>query len=123
LERIRLEDNLKLKFDNLIPGDAPHFLAPLILIVFIENAFKHAKLVQTEPVNIYLKTTLAGDWFEMTIINNYNKEKNSSLIGIGLANVKRRLEVLYPDNQHSLVIENNDSLYTINLALNLVKSI
>ena len=123
LERIRLEDTLELKFDNLIPAHAPHYIAPLILIVFIENAFKHAKLVQREPVNIYIRAALEGDWFELTLKNNYNKDKISSTNGIGLTNVKRRLEVLYPNNLHKLVIEKDDGLYTINLRLKLVRTI
>jgi LytS/YehU family sensor histidine kinase len=122
LERIRLEDNLRLDFDNLIPATVPHHIAPLILIVFIENAFKHAKLVQREPVTINIRTTLENDWFELTLKNNYNREKNSSTNGIGLTNVIRRLEVLYPNNQHKLVIEKDDSFYTINLRLKLVKT-
>ena len=123
LERIRLEDNLKLHFDNSIPDLVPYHIAPLILIVFIENAFKHAKLVQREPVSIYIRTTLEKDWFELTLKNNYNREKNNSPNGIGLTNVIRRLEVLYPNYQHNLVIEKVDSLYTINLRLKLAKTI
>jgi sensor histidine kinase YesM len=42
LERIRLEDNLKLNFENSVPSDSSYQIAPLILIVFIENAFKHS---------------------------------------------------------------------------------
>ena len=70
----------------------------------MENAFKHAKFVQSAAVNIYIKTTLENDWFYFTIKNNYNKEKKSSANGIGLTNVKRRLEVLYPNQQHQLTI-------------------
>ena len=123
LERIRLEDNLKLSFENLIPDLTPHQIAPLILIVFIENAFKHAKLVEREPVSIYIRTTLEDDWFELILKNNYNRDKNNSPNGIGLTNVIRRLEVLYPNNQHKLIIEKIDSLYTINLRLKLAKTI
>lgn len=123
LERIRLEDNLKLSFENLVPDLSTHQIAPLILIVFIENAFKHAKLVEREPVNIYIRTSLENDWFELTLKNNYNKEKISSANGIGLTNVIRRLEVLYPTNQHELIIEKVDSIYSVNLRLKLAKEI
>jgi LytS/YehU family sensor histidine kinase len=63
---------------------------------------------------------LENDWFEMTLTNNYNTEKKNSANGIGLTNVMRRLEVLYPNNQHNLVIEKDDSLYTVKLRLKLV---
>jgi two-component system, LytTR family, sensor kinase len=122
LESVRLEDNLKLKFDNTVPATAPHQVAPLILIVFVENAFKHAKLVQSGAVEIYIKTELEGNWFSLTIKNNYNTEKKSSANGIGLTNVKRRLELLYPNLQHQLTITRDESFYTIHLGLQLVRT-
>ena len=123
LESIRLEADLKLEFDNRVPPGAPYQIAPLILIVFMENAFKHAKFVQSAAVNIEIKTTLADDWFSMTIRNNYNKERESSANGIGLTNVKRRLEVLYPNSQHQLTIIKDEMFYTIYLQLQLVKTV
>ncbi len=102
LESVRLEDDLKLEFHNTVPEETPYQIAPLILIVFMENAFKHAKLIKTGAVDIFIKTTLEDNWFSLTIKNNYNQEKKSSPNGIGLTNVKRRLEVLYPNQQHQL---------------------
>jgi len=122
LESVRLEDDLKLAFDNTVPEDTQHQIAPLILIVFMENAFKHAKLVKSAAVDIYIKTTLENNCFNLTIRNNYNQEKESSANGIGLINVKRRLEVLYPGWQHQLTISKDDIFYTINLQLELVKT-
>jgi sensor histidine kinase YesM len=123
LETVRLEDDLKLEFDNNIPEGADLPIAPLILIVFMENAFKHAKFVQSAPVDIYIKTTLKDSWFSLTIKNNYNKEKQRSANGIGLTNVKRRLEVLYPNGQHQLTINQDEFFYTIILQLQLVKAV
>ena len=122
LESIRLEDDLKLEFDNTIPEGAPYQIAPLILIVFMENAFKHAKFVQSAAVNIDIKMALDDGWFSLIIRNNYNKEKEGSANGIGLANVKRRLEVLYPNEQHQLAIIKDD-FFTIYLQLQLVKTV
>lgn len=122
LESVRLEDDLKLTFDNTVPATAPQQIAPLILIVFMENAFKHAKLVQSASVNIYIKTELENNWFTLTIKNNYNTEKEISSNGIGLTNVKRRLELLYPNLQHQLTITKDENFYTINLGLQLVKT-
>ena len=123
LESVRLEDNLKLVFDNSVPEEAEHQIAPLILIVFIENAFKHAKLVQSAAVNIYIKMMLENNWFSLTIKNNYNSEIRTSVNGIGLVNVKRRLEVLYPNQQHQLSISRDEIFYTTNLGLQLVKAV
>lgn len=121
LETVRLEDDLKLELDNTVPDGAQYQIAPLILIVFMENAFKHAKFVKSEPVSIYIKTTLEKDWFNLTIKNNYNKEKKSSEHGIGLTNVKRRLEVLYPD-RHQLLISRDEHFFTIDLRMKLEKN-
>ena len=123
LETVRLEDDLKLEFHNGVPEDAPYEIAPLILIVFIENAFKHAKFVQSAAVNIEIKTTLEDGWFNMTVRNNYNKEKQSSASGIGLTNVKRRLEVLYPNQQYNLTIVTDEVFYTVYLHLKLAKKV
>ena len=122
LESLRLEDNLKFQFDNRVPEAAQSLIAPLILIVFIENAFKHAKLVQSAAVTIYIKTTLENDWFNMIVENNYNKEKNSSANGIGLTNVKRRLDVLYPNGAHQLTISQDENFYKVNLQLQLLSA-
>jgi hypothetical protein len=123
LESVRLEDNLKLQFENTVPERSQYQVAPLILIVFIENAFKHAKLVESAAVNIYIKTTLEADWFSLIIRNNYNNGSESSANGIGLINVKRRLEVLYPNQQHELTISKDGFFYTVNLRLKLVKAV
>jgi hypothetical protein len=122
LESVRLEDNLKLEFINTIPEDASYEIAPLILIVFVENAFKHSKLAHSAAVNIYIKTSLENKWFSITIKNNYDKENKGSANGIGLINVKRRLDLLYPNQQHELTINRDDYFYTATLRLQLVKA-
>ena len=98
-------------------------IAPLLLIVFMENAFKHAKFVQSAPVSIDIKTTIEEDWFSLTIRNNYNSERERSTNGIGLTNVKRRLEVLYPNGNHQLDICKDDTFFKVHLKLQLVQKI
>jgi hypothetical protein len=120
LESIRLENYLQLKFENTVPDDSPFRIAPLILIVFVENAFKHSKLVQLAAVNIYISTSMENDIFTLLVRNNYNKEKESGTGGIGLANVKRRLDVLYPE--HHLTINKDDEFFTLTLQLPLSKA-
>ena len=114
---------MQLEFNNTIPEGAHYEIAPLLLIVFIENAFKHAKFVRSQPVNIYIETSLVDDWFNLKVRNNYNKERQSSSIGIGLTNVKRRLELLYPEKRHNLTIIMDDLFYTVYLQLRLSKTI
>jgi hypothetical protein len=120
LESVRLEDNLELKLDNAVQENSPYHIAPLILIVFMENAFKHAKFVPSGAVDIYIKTTLDNGRFTFMIKNNYNRHKQNSSTGIGLINVKRRLDVLYPNEQHQLTVSKDDCFYTVNLRLQLM---
>ena len=122
LESVRLEEDLQLTFDNGVPVNAPYDIAPLILIVFVENAFKHAKFVRVGPVHIDIKTRLEDGWFTLTTKNNYNTGRQSSTNGIGLTNVKRRLEVLYPEPAHELMITKDETYYIVTLRLQLEKS-
>lgn len=119
LESVRLEDDLKLKFDDSVPAKTPYQVAPLILIVFLENAFKHAKLVQPSTVAIYIKTELQDEWFSLQVKNNYKNNGEGAKNGIGLANVKRRLELLYPNGQHELAISHDDIYFKVFLRLRL----
>lgn len=120
LESIRLENDLVLKFDSSVPDDSPFMVAPLLLIVFVENAFKHSKLVQQAAVNIHISTAMENDIFTLRVRNNYNKEKESGTGGIGLTNVKRRLDVLYPE--HQLKIDKDEEFFTLCLQLQLSKA-
>ena len=122
LERVRLEDDLQLNFTNNIADETLYQIAPLLLIVFVENAFKHAKFVQSPPVRIDMETSLVDDWFSLTIRNNYNRERAQSDNGIGLNNVKRRLELLYPNGRHQLTIIKDEIYFTVYLQLQLEKT-
>jgi sensor histidine kinase YesM len=120
LESIRLENYLQLKFDDAVAEDSSFQIAPLILIVFVENAFKHSKLVQLAAVNVYISTRMENNIFTMLVKNNYNKENEYGTGGIGLTNVKRRLDVLYP--AHQLTINKDEEFFTIILHLPLSKA-
>ncbi|MEO6490176.1 MAG: hypothetical protein ABIO04_09575 [Ferruginibacter sp.] len=93
----------------------------MILIVFIENAFKHARLVRPGRVNIHIETTLENNIFNLLVKNNYNNSEQDSANGIGLSNVERRLTLLYPDGKHFLSISRDEAFYKINLQLQLAR--
>lgn len=120
LESIRLEDNLQLAFTNNVSDTSRHMIAPLILIVFIENAFKHAKFVQSGAVDIAITANLEDGWFTLKVKNNYNNGLAESSTGIGLVNVKRRLEVLYP--MHQLTINQDGTIYSVDLGIPLTQN-
>jgi two-component system LytT family sensor kinase len=92
-------------------------IAPLILINFIENAFKHGVFTDKEtPIRIYIELEQTAFHFNMTNrINTYKKDKTG---GIGLVNVKRRLALIYP-NKHQLLITNDPLNFTVDLKIDL----
>jgi two-component system, LytTR family, sensor kinase len=95
-------------------------IEPMLLIPFVENAFKHGTgLVAKAQIDIHLKMENAK--LDFRVRNRYNetgdweKDKTS---GIGLTNVKRRLNLLYPKS-HSLQITREDGWFSVLLELNL----
>ncbi|MCF0071262.1 sensor histidine kinase [Dyadobacter sp. CY261] len=122
-EQLRMGDRLDLKTEMEQVGSTDIRIAPMLLIVFIENAFKHSKNTADPKVFIEMHLKIWGNSILFYLRNSHNRkvpndttvEKHS---GFGLANVRKRLLLLYP-NQHDLAIENEETTYTINLRLNL----
>ncbi len=114
----------KLRFKNSaavvmsVEGDPQNnYIMPLILISFVENAFKHGIATDVHnPINISIRISEGKLYFSIhNLKNNHNKD---GTVGIGLANVKRRLELFYK-NQYRLEIENGSSLFSCDLYLDL----
>ena len=135
LEKIRLEDNFQLDF-KINNGNEKALInweiAPLILIVFVENAFKHARNLQNEPIKITIELNqLENNYLFFSVENNYVtlpkslgnsvqlKGKKSG--GLGLDNVKKRLEALYPADLHELKINNNGLFFKIELKIKIAQ--
>ncbi len=116
LQRQRFSDKLTLKVDFDIKEDW-HTMEPMLLIPFVENAFKHGNgLLQNPEIDIYLSAD--NNQLNFTVKNKYKdadvvKDKTS---GIGLANVKRRLELLYGNNQ-KLSVDKTGEWFTVSLQL------
>jgi two-component system, LytTR family, sensor kinase len=92
---------------------------PMLLIPFIENSFKHGTgMIEAPFIDITLKVSKQQLFFQVTnrfAPGDQSKDKNS---GIGLANVKTRLQLLYP-GKYDLVILNDDNIFSVQLKLNL----
>ena len=100
---------------------ADYQIAPLILIVFIENAFKHSTASLSDKIVIDIQITLTEDGIlEFYCKNNHQLESNTENLskGIGLENVRKRLELLYPD-AHDLSIFHDENWYEVKLQLDL----
>jgi sensor histidine kinase YesM len=120
LEKIRLESTLDLEFDSTVAENEDAGISPLILMVFIENAFKHARQVLNEPVRIKIHLSLTNEKaLILNVKNNYLNDGNNHTGGLGLVNVKKRLDLLYPGHLHHLEIIKEEKFYTVHLKLKL----
>jgi LytS/YehU family sensor histidine kinase len=100
--------------------DDNYEIEPMLLIPFVENAFKHGTgLIENAEIDICLKTEKGN--LDFSVRNKYNPqslELKDKTTGIGLTNVKRRLNLLYGD-KHRLLITEKDNWFTATLQLNL----
>ncbi len=100
--------------------DKSYFIEPMLLIPFVENAFKHGTgLIEDACIDIKLQAVNGSLIFSVKNKFNDNKEElKDKTSGIGLANVKRRLNLLYGNN-HSIRIDKNNGWFAVSLQINL----
>ena len=92
-------------------------IAPLLLIPFVENAFKHGDVVDVNNGFVTIQIQTEDDYLLFDCVNSYQKKQNVDKTGgIGIANVSRRLELLYPE-QHWLKIEEGENVFTVSLKI------
>ena len=100
--------------------DNSYFIEPMLLIPFVENAFKHGTgSVENAEIDIQLRAK--NKLLHFKVSNRFNEnvqEVKDKTSGIGLQNVKRRLNLLY-NSQHTLHISNSGNQYVVSLQLNL----
>lgn len=118
LEKLRKGD--KLHFEIEIGPEVSGFrIAPLMLMPFLENCFKHAMAPQSEKNSIRIKLERDNAVFSTSFFNTKDatveKDQNQPG-GIGLKNIKRRLELLYP-HKHELKINDLPNGFEVNLKL------
>jgi sensor histidine kinase YesM len=118
---MRLRDPLFVKF-NKEGSCMGKTIAPMLFIPFVENAFKHGqKNVKPPGIEINLKCRTDSITFDVVNHLDSNNEINKdSTPGIGLANTKRRLELLYP-NRHEFTIRKDNGLYLSSLKISYLK--
>jgi sensor histidine kinase YesM len=118
LEKIRLSNNTDIKFD--VSGiEEEMFVAPLLFIPLVENAFKHGLQTVTEKSFAHFSLAIQGDDLFFEAKNSIGKKfQNYSTSGTGIANLKNRLQLIYPE-KHQLDIENTANFYKVTLHLEL----
>ena len=120
LQSLQIEDRGDVSFTS--SGNFQgSMIAPLILIVFIENCFKHSTSSQSDKIKIDVNLSLHDNVVHLNCQNSHDKSSNTDNLtqGIGLKNVKTRLDLLYPD-KHDLSIHQSDDMYTVDLKINIV---
>lgn len=138
LERIRLSDRTEIVLET--EGDTcEQHIAPLLLIIFIENCFKHFSTVRGRQGFVRIRFVVQDGWLRMNVKNSldpaYDPNKNKANVtngnktnvpvenkkrtgGLGLKNVKQRLDLLY-QYKHTLEIDHATEYFEVSLKINL----
>lgn len=123
ISELQIEDRGHVQF---VAGEIPpgFEIAPLMLTVFIENAFKHSTASQSDNIRIDIALQVSAQGvLHFSCKNSYRQQSNTEQLGkgIGLGNVQKRLEMLYP-RQHSLQINQSAEQFEVLLNLQLQKT-
>ncbi|WP_341482792.1 sensor histidine kinase [Gramella jeungdoensis] len=120
LESIRHGDKLKLEME--INGESKEKkIRPMILIPFIENAFKHGANQSVNSVEIKIFLNIEGDLLKFKVTNTMPSEQlnKHEVGGIGVSNVKKRLSLSYSKNDYHLNIKKKSNKFIVELNLKL----
>lgn len=116
LQRLRKDTNYRIEFmgDNVVRNFS---IAPLLIIPFVENAFKHVSHFSDQVNQIRINLNQSPSIFQLEVYNTkqgMNQVNGSG--GIGLKNAQRRLDLLYPD-RHELIIKDGSDFFSVVLKL------
>ena len=122
LQQFRFGNEVKVTANIYVADEVSEndVIEPMLLIPFIENAFKHGASVSNPVIDVYVH--FENNMVTMNVKNKYQRDvtrKQEDVKGIGMANVKRRLSLLYP-NKHSLHVNDADGFYDVTLGINLL---
>ena len=116
LMRIRYTDTVDIRVEY--PHDLPEQVSipPLLLIVFVENAFKHG-ISYNRPSFIRLTVAYTEGRVRCTVVNSRHGGARQHGPGIGLENVRKRLALIYGEENYSLEIREEEDTYTVDLII------
>ncbi|WP_103068251.1 sensor histidine kinase [Aquimarina sediminis] len=119
LEKIRYADRVKISFSKNVTGQEK--IAPLLLLTFIENAFKHGVKEEINQASIEINISKKDEQLIFNVKNSKPTRTNISVNkeSIGLKNIKKQLELLYP-KAYDLIIENKSNSFSANLKLDII---
>lgn len=121
LQELRLESRGKITF-QLIGEFGPLTIAPVLLISFVENAFKHSANSLTDDIDILISIRIEAYQLTFIAANNYDPEyvMTDEIGGLGLSNSRKRLQLLYPE-KHTLSISDQNGQFEVALKIDLRK--
>jgi LytS/YehU family sensor histidine kinase len=115
LEKIRYGNRLSMQVELMNP-EGNHLIAPLLMIPFVENSFKHGVSQMLDHPRINLKIYVDGNTLHFYLNNSKppSVENQDMRKGIGLGNVRKRLDLLYP-GKHTLLILTTEDSFTVQM--------
>lgn len=116
LHQIRYKKEVDISFNA--PEETTLEIAPLLFIILLENAFKHGVESLRENAFVHVDLVLEENVIVFSVVNNFDEKSLSVEKGIGLENLKHRLELLYP-GKHTLVLEKEKETFSAELNIEL----
>jgi two-component system LytT family sensor kinase len=121
LETIRYNSRLSVSFTKKMDNDS-YQITPLILLSFVENAFKHGISESRFESFVHIEMRANKGYLNFSIENtNENGSSAVPMSNIGLSNVRRQLELTY--SEYDLIVENKNNVFGVNLLINLNKHV
>jgi len=115
LHKMRYHKPIDVTFDINVK-DEGYKIMPLLFIILLENAFKHGVENLRENAYVYIHLTSENNQVKFSIENNFDATQNNEQTGIGLKNLKRRLELVYP-RRHDLSVSKQNDNYKAQLTI------
>jgi two-component system, LytTR family, sensor kinase len=116
LQKLRYKEDCYINFEVQLVNDE-YRMPPLLFIPFVENAFKHGIVTDAaDPLEIIIRQT--NENLQLSVKNKKNTSQKDESSGIGLNNVRRRLELLFPKKYH-LQVNDSIDLYSCDLTIQL----
>lgn len=119
LEKIRYGDRLKVEYAT--EGQLNQEISPLILLSIIENAFKHGASGDIDEPKVHININASKAEINCNVWNTKSRHRgelnDAYKKGIGLSNIRRQLNLIYP-NQHELIIDDQEKSFNLSLTIN-----
>ena len=116
LQQLRLNNHTVVRWNYSIDDEAA-LVPPMLLITFVENAFKYG-CSSTRDCEIRIEAQLKEKMLYFSVINNIMKIRKEEDSSIGINNCRTRLDLIYPD-KHSLKIDENNGVFNVSLTIEL----